>query len=161
MNTKEDKCKTCGRPWRFVPQCNYCDSCLNEYPCGMPACIKKKQPDCMAKAVIPAVTVETADGITNLANCFVHVTSINTTFYIDDKHRPMIIWAGPVEVTVPADITTDEQFIAFIKSYNLRSQFLYAKFHSSDTDKDVVDSFYFDKTGKLFFAGEFEEVTEE
>ena len=115
----------------------------------------------MAKAVIPAVTVETADGITNLANCFVHVTSINTTFYIDDKHRPMIIWAGPVEVTVPADITTDEQFIAFIKSYNLRSQFLYAKFHSSDTDKDVVDSFYFDKTGKLFFAGEFEEVTEE
>lgn len=64
----------------------------------MPACIRNKQPDCLAKAVIPSVTVETTDGITNLANCFVHVTSINTTFYIDDKHRPMIIWAGPVEI---------------------------------------------------------------
>lgn len=52
----------------------------------------------MAKAVIPAVTVDTVDGITNLANCFVHVASINTTYYIDDKHRPMITWAGPLEV---------------------------------------------------------------
>lgn len=48
-------------------------------------------------AVIPAVTVEDVSGIKNLADCFVHVANINTTFYIDDKHRMMITWAGPVE----------------------------------------------------------------
>lgn len=64
----------------------------------MPACIKKQQPDCLAKAVIPSITVDSTDGILNLANCFAHVTSINTTFYIDDKHRPMIVWSGPVEI---------------------------------------------------------------
>ena len=89
----------CGRPFpKAEPKCNYNNCCLNEYCHAMPACIRNKQPDCLAKAVIPSITVETIDGITNLANCFVHVTSINTTFYIDDKHRPMIIWAGPVEV---------------------------------------------------------------
>lgn len=80
------------------PKCNYNSCCFNEYRYTMPACIRNKQPDCLAKAVIPSITVETTDGITNLANCFVHVTGINTTFYIDDKHRPMIIWAGPVEI---------------------------------------------------------------
>lgn len=48
-------------------------------------------------AVIPAVVVENIDGIKQLADCFVHVISINTTFYIDDKHRMIITWAGPVE----------------------------------------------------------------
>lgn len=90
----------CGRPMHYAPKpkCNYNNCCLNEYHYTMPACIRNKQPDCLAKAVIPSITVETTDGITNLANCFVHVTGINTTFYIDDKHRPMIIWAGPVEI---------------------------------------------------------------
>ena len=90
----------CGRPMHYAPKpkCNYNSCCLNEYHYTMPACIRNKQPDCLAKAVIPSITVETTDGITNLANCFVHVTGINTTFYIDDKHRPMIIWAGPVEI---------------------------------------------------------------
>lgn len=99
-NTPNSGC--CGRPMSYAPanKCNYNDCCLNEYPYTTPACIRNKQPDCMAKAVIPSVTVDTTDGISNLANCFVHVTEINTTFYIDDKHRPMIIWAGPVEVSV-------------------------------------------------------------
>lgn len=92
-------CEKCGRRFQPVtPGCNYCDSCVQEFPCAMPACIKKQQPNCMAKAVIPSITVETPDGITNLANCFVHVTRTNTTYYIDDKHRPMITWAGPVDL---------------------------------------------------------------
>jgi hypothetical protein len=49
-------------------------------------------------AVIPTVVVETTDGLKELADCFVHVANINTTFYIDDKHRSIITWAGPVEV---------------------------------------------------------------
>ena len=102
MDNKEyyENCEKCGRPMTYAKpcKCKYEDSCLSEYRCPMPACIKNKQPDCLAKAVIPAISVDTADGITNLANCFVHVVSINTTFYVDDKHRPMITWAGAVEV---------------------------------------------------------------
>lgn len=99
----------CGRPMHYAPKpkCNYNSCCMNEYHYTMPACIRNKQPDCLAKAVIPSITVDTTDGITNLANCFVHVTGINTTFYIDDKHRPMIIWAGPVEIE-SYDIVTNE-----------------------------------------------------
>lgn len=160
MENNEDKCKTCGRPWKFSPKCNYCDPCLNEYCGEMPACIKKQKPDCMAKAVIPAITTDTVEGLTNLANCFVHVTSINTTFYIDDKHRPMIIWAGDVEVSLPDDVQTDEQWIAFIRSFKLRSQTLRIKFFSQDAQKNVVDIIYFDKTGRAYFVGEAEEMTE-
>lgn len=64
----------------------------------MPACIRNQQPDCTAQAVIPSITVDSVEGITNLANCLVHVSDINTTFYIDDKHRVMITWAGPVNI---------------------------------------------------------------
>ena len=116
MDTKSyyDNCEKCGRRFAPVtPGCNYCNSCMQEFPCAMPACIKNKQPDCLAKAVIPAVTVEKADGITNLANCFVHVTENNTTYYIDDKHRPMITWAGPVDI---------EHYDYINNPLNLRSQ---------------------------------------
>lgn len=152
----------CGRPMHYAPKpkCNYNNCCLNEYHYTMPACIRNKQPDCLAKAVIPSITVETTDGITNLANCFVHVTSINTTFYIDDKHRPMIVWTGNVEVELPADVQTDAQWQEFLHSFNLKSQFLYVKFYNEDNNTNVVQSFYFDKTGKIYWAGEFEEVTE-
>lgn len=97
-NTPNSGC--CGRPMHYdtTPKCKYNDCCMNEYAYRQKACIRNKQPDCEAQAVIPSITVETVDGLTNLANCFVHVTGINTTFYIDDKHRPMIIWAGPVEI---------------------------------------------------------------
>ena len=86
----------------------------------------------MAKAVIPAVTVDTVDGITNLANCFVHVTSTNTTYYIDDKHRPMITWVGAVEVE-NYDIQTNE--------LGLRSQTCYTTINGAYTEV------YFDKQG--------------
>ena len=108
-NEKEIRGGCCGRPMHYntEPKCNYNNCCFNEYRYKIPACIRNKQPDCTAQAVIPSITVETTDGITNLANCFVHVTSINTTFYIDDKHRPMIIWAGPVEINA-YDIEANE-----------------------------------------------------
>ena len=152
----------CGRPMHYgtAPKCNYCNSCLNEYPYTMKACIRNKQPDCTAKAVIPSITVETADGLTNLANCFVHVTSTNTTYYVDDKHRPMIIWSGNVEVNLPAEIQSEEQWTAFLNSFDLKSQFLYVKWHNEDDNINGITAFYYDKSGKLYWAGEFEEVTE-
>ena len=155
-----DNCEKCGRPFHYAqaPKCNYNSCCLNEYHYTMPACIRNKQPDCMAKAVIPSITVETADGITNLANCFVHVTRTNTTFYIDDKHRPMIIWAGNVEVELPADVQTDAQWQEFLHSFNLKSQFLYVRIYDEDNNTNLIQSFYFDKTGKAYWAGEFEEA---
>lgn len=120
-------------------ECKYEDSCLSEYRCPMPACIKNKQPDCLAKAVIPSITVDSVAGITNLANCFVHVTEINTTFYIDDKHRPMIVWAGPVEIEV-YDIETNPN--------RLRSQTLYT------TIEDKFTEVYFDKQGVGHIIGQ-------
>ena len=153
----------CGRPINYAPEkeCKFNDCCLSE-TCGCSlGRIKKDADPCKSCCVIPSVTVETVDGITNLANCFVHVAKINTTFYIDDKHRPMIIWAGPVEVELPADVQTTEQWVAFIKSFALRSQFLYVKFKSSDDPtKYIIDSFYFDRTGKIYWSGEFEEIEE-
>ena len=131
----------CGRPMHYAPQpkCNYNDCCLEEYKYSMPACIRNKQPDCEAKAVIPSVTVGTTEGLTNLANCFVHVTGINTTFYVDDKHRPMIVWAGPVEI-VNYDIETNE--------LNLRSQFCLT------TVGDIYTEVYFDKQGVGHIIGQ-------
>ena len=60
--------------------------------------IRPGEPKCPFKAVIPSLTVENVSNIKELADCFVHVSDINTTFYIDDKHRMMITWAGPVEI---------------------------------------------------------------
>lgn len=155
----------CGRPMHYAPKpkCNYNNCCLNEYHYTMPACIRNKQPDCLAKAVIPSITVEAVDGISNLANCFVHVTNINTTFYIDDKHRPMIVWAGNVNDSFPEDVVTPEEKIAYALSnpLKLRNQFAYYRALNTDTDKVVIDSVYYDNTGKAFWAGGFEEIKEE
>lgn len=138
MDKKEyyDKCEKCGRPMTYAKPCGckYECSCLSEYRCPMPACIKNKQPDCLAKAVIPAVTVDSVDGIDNLANCFVHVTSNNTTYYIDDKHRPMMVWAGPAEV---------ENYDIEANELNLRSQICF----NVDTVAENGDFVYFDKYG--------------
>ena len=57
-------------------------------------------------------------------------------------------------------MTKKEEFIEFVKSFNLKSQFLYVKFYNETDNKNVIQSFYFDKTGRLYWAGEFEEVTE-
>lgn len=102
----EPMCTTCGRPWIVCkgecgckkPCCckkkvNFC-----EYGRMAHGCIRERAPECPMQAVIPSVVVDNVSNLKNLADCFVHVTSINTTFYIDDKHRTMITWAGPVEV---------------------------------------------------------------
>lgn len=124
-NTPNSGC--CGRPFVYSnkPKCNYNDCCMNEYKYTMPACIRNKQPDCTAKAVIPSITVETVDGLTNLANCFVHVTSTNTTYYVDDKHRIMVTWSGLVPVN-------DYDFDA--NPLNLRNQIAY----DEDNDKAAI-----------------------
>lgn len=131
----------CGRPFVYAttPKCNYSCGCSSEYGCAMPACIRNKQPDCLAKAVIPAITVDTMDGLTNLANCFVHVTSVNTTFYVDDKHRLMMVWAGPIELD-NYDIVVNEK--------NFRSQTLYT------TINNVFTEVYFDKGGVAHIIGQ-------
>ena len=104
---------------------------FNEY--GAPRCAIIK-PNAVApkcpQAVIPIVTVENKSGIKKLSGCFVHVANINTTFYIDDKHRITIVWAGPVEVQ-DYDYETNE--------LGLRSQVAY--------DLGTNKAIYFTKTG--------------
>lgn len=85
----------CGRPMNYAPA-NNC-SCMSEPECPIPACIRKKKPDCEHTAVIPAITVESTDGLINYRDTLIHVMNNNTTYYVDDKGRPMLVWAGPVE----------------------------------------------------------------
>lgn len=85
----------CGRPMNYAPA-NNC-SCMSEPECPIPACIRKKKPDCEHTAVIPAITVESTDDLINYRDTLIHVIDNNTTYYVDDKGRPMITWAGPVE----------------------------------------------------------------
>lgn len=152
MNTKDyyNNCEKCGRRFPTASQkCNYCDSCMQEFPHAMPACIKEKQPDCLAKAVIPSITVETADGITNLANCFVHVNATNTTYYIDDKHRLMITWAGPIE---------DEHYDYVSNPLDLRNQTCFCLVALRDTPDDqnpiiVPGEVHFDSQGQYHIIG--------
>lgn len=80
---------------------NYCDcnQRFSEYGKCVRAGVRNVAPSCKDIAVIPSVTVENTAGLKGLADCFVHVTTINTTYYIDDKGRMTITWAGPVEVS--------------------------------------------------------------
>ena len=154
-NDYYEQCEKCGRRFPKAKPCSCsCKFGLGEYRHNVKGCIRNKNPECPYNAVIASVTVETTDGLNNLADCFVHVTSINTTFYIDDKHRIMTIWAGPVETDLPSDIGSQEEFVAFVKSFGLRSQFLYIKLLNSDTNQYVYDAFFFDKTGTPYFYGE-------
>lgn len=129
------ECNKCGRRW---PKANpkpcpcACPTGTAEYRHKVAGCIRNKNPECPYNAVIPSVVVENIDGIQSLRDCFVHVASINTTFYIDDKGRLMITWAGPVEV---------EGYDVETNPLNLRSQMLF----SSTEEKDMI--VYFDKTG--------------
>ena len=160
-NTPNSGC--CGRPFQYAPskKCGESHCCFNEYDYKMNACIRRKQPDCTAQAVIPAVTIETTDGLINYSNAFVHVTSTNTTYYVDDKHTPIIVWAGNIEVDLPSTVDTPEEFEAFVRSFSLRSQYLNVKFYNQEQQKYYIDSFYFDRTGQLYFVNEFEPITEE
>lgn len=76
-------------------------SCCNNKRnnCGpIPGCIRHTKPVCPPIAVIPAITVDNPDSVQTLKDCFVHVSSNNTTYYVDDLHRIIEFWAGPVEV---------------------------------------------------------------
>lgn len=124
----------CGRPFVYAKEdkCKFNNCCLSE-TCGCSlGRIKKDADPCKSCCVIPALTVDGVDGIINLANCLVHVISNNTTYYIDDKHRPMIIWAGPVEIN-DYNIETN--------TLNLRSQFCLTTINGTFTEV------YFDKQG--------------
>lgn len=71
----------------------------SEYNCEKLTGVLQKMASspCPHEAVIPVITVDTADGIKNIAGCFVHVMQNNTTYYIDDKSRIITTWSGPVE----------------------------------------------------------------
>lgn len=133
----EPMCTTCGRPWVVCkgecgcnkPCCNKVNFC--EYGRAVPGCIRERAPECPMQAVIPSVVVEDVTGLKNLADCFVHVTNINTTFYIDDKHRTTITWAGPIEA---------ENYDYATNPLNLRSQFV--------IDFGAARVYYFDATGR-------------
>lgn len=62
----------------------------------VPGCFRVQQPKCPFVAVIPTLTVEDITGVKGLADCLVHVSNINTTIYIDDQHRYITTYAGPV-----------------------------------------------------------------
>lgn len=72
---------------------------LSEYGDKMPAIIRNmaKAPKC-PQAIIPSLVVENTRGLKGLAGCFVHVLENNTTYYVDDKHRIITIYAGQVEI---------------------------------------------------------------
>lgn len=134
-----NQCEKCGRPFPKGKPCSCgCTFGTKEYRYKANACIRNKDPECPYNAVIPSVTVKSADGITNLADCFVHVTDINTTFYVDDKHRIMITWAGPVE-TAEYDIENNP--------LGLRSQDCYT------TVSGVFTHVYYDKQGQAHIMG--------
>lgn len=83
--------------------CNPCNCKHSHQTCGCKARryagqIKQVEPTCPPTAVIPLVIVDDASNLKGLSACFAHVANINTTFYIDDKSRLAITWAGPVEV---------------------------------------------------------------
>lgn len=137
MDKKEyyDNCEKCGRPWPKAsptPCPCACPVGTAEYGKKVAGCIRNKNPECPYNAVIPSVTVETIDGIKNLRDVFVHVANINTTFYIDDKGRMMITWAGPVEI---------DEYDYRTNPFNLRGQLL---FTTEGSAKLVI---YYDKSG--------------
>ena len=92
------------------------DITFSEYGKTVPGCLRAVEPKCPFKAVIPSITVDDKSGLKQLADCFVHVANINTTYYIDDKKRITKIWAGPVEANA-YDIETNP--------LGLRSQWVY------------------------------------
>lgn len=120
--------------------CGKTKGCQCKEYCGK-ACgaIRPGEPKCPPQAVIPSLTVESVSNLKDLADCFVHVSDINTTFYIDDKHRMMTTWAGPVEYN---------NYDLDANSLGLRSQFL--------IDFANERGAYYDKTGdyKVFNFGD-------
>ena len=120
MNNDETytPCTQCGRSMAYCKGqcCGKPKGCqCREYGPSVCGAIRQCEPKCPFTATIPSVVVEHADSLKDLCNTFVHVSDINTTFYIDDKHRPIITWAGPVEY---------DNYDLALNSLDLRSQFL-------------------------------------
>ena len=112
-------CSKCGRPQTYCKGqcCGKAKGCqCQEYGPKVCGAIRPGEPECPYQAVIPSLTVESVGNLKDLADCFVHVSDINTTFYIDDKHRIMTTWAGLVSVN-------NYDFEA--NPLNLRSQIAY------------------------------------
>lgn len=91
----------CG--WQMPCWCPHCNKKLPEPVPPMPEPVPTRiergvVPQCEPMAVIPMIEIPTIERLKSLFNCFAHVDSTNTTYYIDDKHRIIIVWAGPVEV---------------------------------------------------------------
>lgn len=62
-----------------------------------PAGFRREAPlTCEPMAVIPTIEIADKSELKSLYNCLVHVSNINTTYYIDDKGRIITTWAGPV-----------------------------------------------------------------
>lgn len=94
-------CTKCGRPMAYCKGqcCGKTQGCsCKEYGPAVCGVIRQRQPECPYTAIIPSMVVEHADNLKDLCDTFVHVSDLNTTFYIDDKHHTIITWAGPVEV---------------------------------------------------------------
>lgn len=89
---------------------------FREYGKAVPGCLRAVEPKCPFVAVIPSITVDDKSGLKQLADCFVHVANINTTYYIDDKKRITKIWAGPVEA---------DSYDLEANALGLRSQWVY------------------------------------
>lgn len=134
-------CTKCGRPMAYCKGqcCGQPKGCsCQEYGPAVCGVIRQRQPECPYTAVIPSMVVEHADNLKDLCDTFVHVSDLNTTFYIDDKHRTIITWAGPVEY---------DNYDLAANSLGLRSQFLL----DFANDRGA----YYDKTGsyKVFNFG--------
>ena len=104
---------------------------FNEYNGPVQGRIVEGRPGCPFVATIPTLTVEDISHIKSLADCFVHVSNINTTYFIDDKRRMIVVWSGPVEMN---------NYDADRNPLNLRSQICY--------DFTNNKAYYFSKSGK-------------
>lgn len=143
-------CTKCGRPMAYCKgQCcgksKGCD--CQEYGPMASGCIREVKPGCPYKAVIPTLTVEDKSNLKDLADCFVHVSNINTTFYIDDKHRTIVTWAGPVEYdNYDLDANTlglRSQFLIdhandYAAYYNKTGEYQKFNFSEDDDDDDII-----------------------
>lgn len=69
---------------------------INDFDKKVPGCIRVQHPKCPFVAVISTMTVDDIRNAKGLADCLVHVENINTTLYIDDQHRYIMTYAGPV-----------------------------------------------------------------
>ena len=168
MNNDETytPCTQCGRPMAYCKGqcCGKPKGCqCREYGPSVCGAIRQCEPKCPHAAVIPSVVVEHADSLKDLCDTFVHVSDINTTFYIDDKHRPIITWAGPVEYD-NYDLATNSldlrsQFLIDFANnrgayYNKTGNYQIFNFGESESDEPVYVTLSFPQTTEWVNAGD-------